>query len=263
MQNIITMDELRRLAPAAFAKAPADRVSERYGFIPTGKLIAQLGDHGWFPVHAWQPKRSQDPLHGTHEIKFTRPKAKVRVGGVLPQLVLTNNHMARRAWKLMAGFFKLICSNGLVVSAGIGETMARIVHVGDAEVDVSEQLNTAVNRLGSACNQIDLWKQIELDSGQELRFATLAAQIRARTNEPIQGLSAGEFLTRQREEDSGHDLWTVFNVVQENSIRGGIRPLGRPLRGINSAMADIRINTRLWELAEDFADRIKNGQSLS
>ena len=62
-------------------------------------------------------------------------------------------------------------------------------------------------------------------------------------------------LTRQRLEDLGSDLWTTFNVLQENLVRGGLagrssnnrRVTTRPIVGIDSNLA---LNRGLWELAE-------------
>jgi hypothetical protein len=263
--NILNQDGLRRLAPAVFADAPRDSVSERYQFIPTINLVEQLQDSGWQPCHAWQARKGAnvDPEHTTHEITFQRPSSTVQVGGVLPQLRLLNDHMARRAWRLFAGFFKLICSNGLVVSAGIGETQARVIHLLGADQTITEALTEAITSLNGACDTIASWQKILLEPRQELRFAQEAAQIRQGTTDLPAGGRLQEFLIRHRVEDSGHDLWTVFNVVQENAIKGRIAPFGRALRGIRSAPADIKINTQLWDLATIFASEIRDGQSRS
>lgn len=54
--------------------------------------------------------------------------------------------------------------------------------------------------------------------------------------------------------DDGNDLWRVFNVVQENVMRGGIT--GRSAKGrasrsraIRAIREDVRINNDLWQLA--------------
>jgi hypothetical protein len=263
--QILTNDELRRLAPATFADAPVDTVSDRYQFIPTINLVQELQSNGWQPTRAWQARQGAnvDRAHTTHEITFQRPHGKVQVGGVLPQIRLINDHMARRAWRLFAGFFKLICSNGLVVSAGIGETQARVIHLTGADLTIGEALLEAIGTLDDACEVIARWQKIVLKPEQEMQFANAAAMIRKGTPELPAGVKTSEFLTRHRAEDTGHDLWTVFNVVQENVIKGGVAPFGRPLRGIRSAPQDIKINTQLWDLAGVFAELVRNGQSLS
>ena len=54
--------------------------------------------------------------------------------------------------------------------------------------------------------------------------------------------------------DEGNDLWRVFNVVQENVMRGGIAgrsATGRAScsRAIRAIREDVRINNDLWQLA--------------
>jgi hypothetical protein len=53
------------------------------------------------------------------------------------------------------------------------------------------------------------------------------------------------------------DLWTVFNRVQENMMRGGLEGLsanGRRIRtgGIRAMGSTVKVNTSLWELAESY-----------
>ena len=65
-----------------------------------------------------------------------------------------------------------------------------------------------------------------------------------------------EILNPLREADNGDSLWQVFNVVQEKWVRGGIQYKsngGRKtqLRTLNDILNTNRINTKLWELAEE------------
>jgi hypothetical protein len=59
-----------------------------------------------------------------------------------------------------------------------------------------------------------------------------------------------------RADDLGNDLWSVLNKVQENLLQGGLRRIatsGRRTRTrrITSIREDVRINSRLWDLAEE------------
>ena len=71
-----------------------------------------------------------------------------------------------------------------------------------------------------------------------------------------------QLLTQRRSGDLGNDLWSTWNVVQENAIKGGIRAvgrddLGRPRRVKSRAVTgidqDIRLNKALWLLGEEMA----------
>ena len=66
-------------------------------------------------------------------------------------------------------------------------------------------------------------------------------------------------LTTRRSHDVGNDLWTVFNRIQENVTRNGNVPTEkvnnrrRSIRTIRSIDADLTINKKLWEAAEQLA----------
>ena len=66
---------------------------------------------------------------------------------------------------------------------------------------------------------------------------------------------AEQLLERRRDADKRASLWNVFNVVQENIMRGGLEGKtanGRKTktRGLNNVRAIVNKNKDLWELAE-------------
>ena len=66
-------------------------------------------------------------------------------------------------------------------------------------------------------------------------------------------MSFEKLLFSSRPKDAGKDLWTVFNVIQENLIRGGIEveSNGKVRRSseIKCIHKKTTINQKLWELA--------------
>jgi hypothetical protein len=70
------------------------------------------------------------------------------------------------------------------------------------------------------------------------------------------GMEPSALLASRRVEDMSGDLWSVLNRVQENLLRGGLSPRtasGRltRTRRISSIRDDVRINSRLWDLASE------------
>ncbi|EPT4935903.1 DUF932 domain-containing protein, partial [Escherichia coli] len=68
-----------------------------------------------------------------------------------------------------------------------------------------------------------------------------------------------QIITPRRLEDKQNDLWTTWQRVQENMIKGGLS--GRSAsgkntrtRGITGIDGDIRINKALWMIAEQFRE---------
>jgi hypothetical protein len=94
-----------------------------------------------------------------------------------------------------------------------------------------------------------------LRKDEQMQFAERALAIRF--PDPAQsGLLPEQLLTCRRAEDLGSDLWTCLNKIQENLLRGGLshRTAGgrrTRTRAITSIAEDVRINGRVWELAEE------------
>ncbi|HEY2452187.1 MAG TPA: DUF932 domain-containing protein, partial [Scandinavium sp.] len=72
-------------------------------------------------------------------------------------------------------------------------------------------------------------------------------------------VTAEKILIPRRYEDKKTDLWTTFNTIQENLIKGGIP--GRTAKGRNARTrpvtgidGDIKLNQVLWKMAEEFAN---------
>jgi len=249
----LTEQDLRQLVPAAYAEGPSSKASERYAFIPTYPLIDRIRHRGWEPVRAHQSKRTQDKFHAVHSITFRDPDQQVIVGDTLPEVTLINSHDLSKRYILLAGFFRLVCSNGMVVSAGIGESRDSRIHLDDANIDIQANLESALTKIGDAMGTIEQWQQIELPWSARQEFARDAIIIK-NGGDAIwsKHFNPFEFLVTRREQDKKNDLWTVFNVVQENITKGGVMGVTRETRPITQVRPLIKINQDLWQLAEKY-----------
>ena len=89
----------------------------------------------------------------------------------------------------------------------------------------------------------------------------------ARYGDDESPLTPEQIIEPRRYEDRGDSLWTTFNVIQENIIRGGLhgskrnaeghirRSRSRPINGIDQ---NVTLNRALWTLAEGM-QRLKTG----
>jgi hypothetical protein len=252
----LTNSELANMAPAIFADNPGAGVSDQYAFIPTTKLVNQLRDRGWFPTSARQSRGSGvDPMHTTHMVTFRRTNAHTEVGEVVPEIRLVNDHLARRAWKLFAGLFRKVCKNGMVMPAG-QNSETRVIHRGDAMVSVDAALRNTMLQIDRAYSRMAEWQTLMLDASQQYIYSYGVAAIRYDGDVP-NGVTHGRFTVPRRVEDQGSDLWHIFNVAQENIIKGGIRPARRLLAPVRSIDRENDLNTRLWAFTEGFAASMK------
>ena len=100
-------------------------------------------------------------------------------------------------------------------------------------------------------------ERTRLELEQRLAFAEAALVLRFPKKRP-EGLRTEQLLEPQRDSDRGHDLWTIYNVVEEHLIKGGLAyrtTSNRQMqsRGIRAIREDVRLNAELWKMATALA----------
>jgi hypothetical protein len=253
----LTNDALKKLAPSIFAEQAATDRSHRYSFIPTYSVVDALRNEGFYPVKVMESRARIDEKKGftKHLIRFRRHDGFTNVGEVHPELVLMNSHDGTSSYQLSAGLFRLVCQNGLIVADTEIETI-KIRHSGNVIDNVIEGTYSIIKDMPEAIERVNQFQGILLPEPAQKVFAQAALQLRYEDDEaPIQS----ERLNRpQRMADKGNDLWSTFNRVQENIIRGGVRGRNKnggnmSTRAVNSVGENIRLNKALWTLADEMA----------
>jgi len=250
---------LRQYAPAAFAEAPeAERVSDRYSFLPTTDILEILQDEGWTAWKAQQVRaRTWSKDHAKHIIRLRHEDLDMNsfgVGDSFPEMLLINAHNGLGGYILQGGLFRMVCSNGMVISeSDFGKIHIR--HIGFEPEQVKEASRQLVMNTSRIADKIDVWQNTELTSRSRQDFFTDAAKIRF--DNPDEGIIRAMSNVR-READRGTDLWTTFNVAQENLIRGGFvnSSTRRNVRPITSIQKDVKFNSQLWDLASTYSESI-------
>jgi hypothetical protein len=254
-------DALRLQAPSIFAPGPMSGLSPRYTFVPTMNIISGLRAKAWVPVDAEQQRPRCAARFGfqKHLIRFRRVEQMQTLDEWNAELVLTNSHDAGCAYVLQVGIYRRLCSNGLVVSDQEFEAI-RFRHANlqtHEVVDASFRILEYVPKLGAL---IDRFRSRQLSDSQALAFAQQALLLRydSLDQSPVE---VHTLLTPRRVEDQASDLWTTFNRVQENLVRGGLSDvkrnrLGRlrTLRSLRGIDSKIMLNKGLWTLAEQTAN---------
>lgn len=255
----LSTDQLRQSAPAIFAERPSVKMSDRYQFIPTLDVIKYLDDKDIVPVQAMQVRARTEEnrtvakhmMRFSHKATLADTSAKNRV-----ELVMVNSHNGMSTYQFSLGVFRLVCSNGLVIkSADFGS--AAIRHSGDAKDSVYHIADSFTDMIGNVSGRISTMESKILSDTQALQLASAAAHIRwPQGNIPV---NPAALLEVRRLEDAGKDLWSVFNVVQENLVRGGMSgqsranpAKSRKIRALRNIDMIYNSNKALWEAAEVF-----------
>lgn len=252
LQVALSQEALRERVPAAFAPAAHGRTSSAYTFISTERVLSALASAGFMPVEARQAARARSPLHARHLIRLRRRLETIALRDAVPEILFLNSHDGTSAYQLRVELYRVICTNGLVVSAGVFPTW-RVAHRGDVVADVVQAALEISGRFEVLAAAVDRMERTQLDRLQQLDLAAEAVALRFPDDAPG-SVEPSRLLVARRPEDVGNDLWRTFNVLQENLLHGGIpRRLAsnrlRRTRRITAIREDVRLNSGLWELA--------------
>lgn len=259
----LTLDQIRSVAPSAFAAEAYSGMSARYAYIPTSAVIESMMTAGFMPFAASQSRaRSEDKKdHTKHMIRFRQESTELAVGDSFPEVVLVNSHDGTSAYKLMAGIFRLVCSNGMIVADSMIESQ-NIRHSGRVIEEVATGTAMLVDRMPAAVDAIARWRDMQLSAGEQAIMAEAAHSVRFADSDGVitTPIQPRQLLQPRRYDDKGTDLWSTLNRVQENVIKGGLsarkpgayqRTSSRKVTGISE---DVRLNRALWTIAEKMAE---------
>jgi hypothetical protein len=233
---------------------PHHAVSEKYRFIPTKEVLDIAADHGWFPANVQEARTRVEANHGFQKHIVRLRNVLMSRGMEFPEIVVVNSHLGSAAFWLLLGWFRCVCLNGTIV----GDTVEshKIRHVGFAPSLVESAIKQILDVTPRVEENVNRFKAIEMTPAEQRVFAKAAAELRFDAEKV--NVEPDQLLTVRRYDDKGSDLWTTFNRVQENVIRGGVRTRtadGRRVRSraVTGVSEDVRLNRALWTLTEEFA----------
>lgn len=259
----LTDQQILEVAPAVGAHGKYRECSERYSFTDTLALVNTLRGEGFEPFMVAQTRSLSDERRGyaKHMLRL-RSMSDVQAGKTdVKEIVIYHSHDRTSSLQLCAGVFREVCANGNVVGDIVQDI--RIRHQGRIDDRVLEGAYTIVENFGRVDESMDAMKAIELDHDERILLAQGALDLRyAETNEDGDIVTnapvpAEKLLQARRFADQGgKDLWTTFNVIQENLVRGGVKAWDREsgkvksVRGVTGLDTNLKLNRALWNLAE-------------
>jgi hypothetical protein len=254
--KVMTEEQLRKQVPSIFSNQPHENMSDRYALIPTIECVRGLEKAGFYPVKATESRcrNADNKPYAKHMIRF-RSQGLVEMWGNVPEIVMINSHNGSSSYQLRAGIYRLVCSNGLVVGNDLFYRSIR--HQGDVISKLVVSAGEIIDLMPEAIQVSRDWEGINLNPEQRQIYAQSAALLKWDQEEiPVK---PENLLMPRRFEDRKQDLWTTFNTVQENIIRGGLRYRNQnstrrgSTRAVNSVSENSRLNTALWNLTEKMA----------
>ena len=251
-------EQMRAAAPSIFALGKHESRSERYTYIPTIEVLRGLRKEGFEPFMVAQSKsRAEGKTEFTKHMIRMRHAGHVTARPEANEIILINSHDGASSYQMLAGAFRFVCCNGLV--CGTVANDIRIPHKGNIQSDVIEGAFRVLDDFEAIDASTEGMKALTLNVDEERAFATSALALRygeRSEGQPPAPVTADQLIEARRPEDLGHSLWTTFQRVQENAMRGG-QP-GRSTQGrrirtreVGSIDRGVSLNRALWVLAEE------------
>lgn len=196
--------------------------SDKYQFVSSEEIGKVLQDQGFTldGVSYAKPRKEQNKGFQKHIMIFSRPDLLVDDGNKL-QLLVTNAHNGTSAVKFDSGIFRAVCANGLV--SGNKMHSARVLHKGgNFEQKLKESLEYIVSQMQSLKSDVERMKNHQVSNSEAYDYMMGMAEYRLKDVD-LAGINYQSVAKLNRAGDQSNDLYTFFNRVQENIIRGGIQ----------------------------------------
>lgn len=250
----LTNDEIASVAPSVLAHSAHESRSTRYSYIPTVDVLDALRKEGFQPFMVCQTRvRNDDMREYTRHMLRLRHADQITGTREANEVILVNSHNGQSSYQMVAGMIRWACQNGIVCGDVLNDI--RIPHKGDVIREVTEGAFKVLDSFEETAQQREGMTATLLDEGEQVAFARAALTLRYDESKPAP-VTERQLLAPRRMEDRAPDLWTTFNRVQENMIRGGLHgrnASGRATttRAVTGIDQNIRLNRALWVLADE------------
>ena len=251
----LTREELMQVVPSVFGEDKHASRSERYSYIPTITLLENLQREGFQPFFACQT-RVRDLSKREHTKHMLRLRRAGQITGQqVPEIILLNSHDGSSSYQMLPGIFRSVCTNSLVCGQSFGEI--RVPHKGNVVEKVIEGAYEVLGVFDRVEEKRDAMQSLLLPPAAQQAMANAA--LTYRFGEEHQPVTAAQILTPRRYEDRQDDLWTTYQRLQENLLKGGLP--GRTAKGkrshtraVHGIDGDVKLNRALWMMAENMMD---------
>ena len=190
------------------------KVSDKFNVIQSSSVGEAMTNQGLSLV-SLSTGRAKHP----DKIDFQRTLSRYRgpqIGeGVYLDLIYDSKHMGRGVDKVLLGIYRMVCTNGLFVGKNFFSQGIR--HNGNTYENLGQGISAALAMQDTVAKSIERMQAVQLTPETKELFALEAVKLLA-PSEAVQ--VRHRLLAPRRELDRANDLWTVYNVVQENGMQG-------------------------------------------
>jgi len=255
-----SLAELISAAPAVGNETIHETCSEKYSLVSTRRVAERLITSGWELIGGKQGGTRIEGMQNftRHSVLLSLPHLHDKELDVRPYISFQNAHAGRGSAQTRVGLYRGACANELMFGTLV-EVKFRARHTGNAEEAVMDAIGLVACRMPEVLQQAREWSKYHTDIDQRMELAETGLIARFGENRADWAVGVNDVLNNiRREDDSGFDLWSTLNVVQENILRpfkkGAInQETGKRnvFRSVSAIDTLARINGALVRKAED------------
>jgi len=244
-----------------YATAKGTNTSDNFKFQDSQVIIDALQSSGFYldDTSIGNPRKDENKGFQKHLMIFRSGwgETKIDDGNELTILV-QNAHNGTSSVRFSIGIYRAVCANGLIVGDTLHEY--RVNHRGkDFERNIIEAIASVRHRFTEIKYVIGKMQNTLLNYQDRRNLAIKAIMVRiGKQAKFLKNADIKRLLSTRRNEDKFEDLYTVFNRIQENVMRGGICYItnkdevykNNTLRKIKKGGdTDIKFNSGFWNEA--------------
>jgi hypothetical protein len=191
-------------------------LSSRYKLISTNRVLDKFIERGFYVASV---SLNQKNIKTAHAVRLRHDTLKIDDDFI--EVVIINSYNGTTCFSINLGVFRLVCSNGLVAGKSLFKQSYK--HIGDKFYGlVDNAINLILNNTQDLIKVVSLFKYRILTDTEKYQLAEHLFNERLRKNKQLLFIDLEKSLRPKRVEDNNNTLWSVFNLIQEKIINGGI-----------------------------------------
>lgn len=256
----LALSAIRQVAPAVFAQEAHDSRGPRYLYVPTIQPLQTLLDNGWGVYEASQQRSraaDRDP-YTKHMLRLRKLEhfdiSSKKIGDGVPEVVMVNAHDGTAAYHLHAGYFRIVCMNGMIAGSRMAGFKVRHTISAQTNTEVLEAAEkTVTEKFPLMLEHVEAMQQKTVTEAAAIEWAKLASRLRY--GDTMAPFEPSDLLQCRRTADAGDTVWKVLNRIQENLLNGGWETRSTmfnrrsQVRAVERVSAVVKINGGLWDHA--------------
>jgi hypothetical protein len=250
-------------------------VKPTYQFASTASIIETLAVTGWKPVEQKVARVKSPERDGFQRHIVTLENAALpEIPGMTddhrsrPRITVMNSHDAGTALRVILGFLRFACLNGILAGTGLREF--RAVHSANLTEKLGDGIRYVAEDIPALTAQLQHLQSVQFSAANEQEFIRALVDARLQHVEAVD-VDYNSAIQVRRFQDGGRDAFSVLNRVQESLMRGGIaykrvvkqyddqgnvtsqeiRPA--TTRKLSSIQQAVKLNRQAYDLAMKFA----------